>query len=51
MDPLWGHDDTVMDKEPFGQDDHAWLGGHAEFRVPRTQDQSVWDRTFKCRAT
>jgi hypothetical protein len=56
MDPLWVHDDTVMDKEPLAKT--TTLGWEATrkkfeglFRVPKTQDHSVGDRAFKCRAT
>ena len=56
MDPLLVHDDTVMDKEPLAKT--TALGWEATrknfevlFRVPKTQDHSVWDRAFKSRAT
>jgi hypothetical protein len=52
MDPLWVHDDTVMDKEPLAKT--TTLGWEANrknfeglFRVARTEDHSVWDRTFR----
>ena len=56
MDLHWVHDDTVMNKEPLAKT--TSLGWEATrknfevlFRVPKTQDHSVWDRAFKSRAT
>jgi hypothetical protein len=56
MDLLWVHDDTVMEKEPLAKT--TTLGWEATrknfevlFRTPETQDHSVWDCAFECRAT
>jgi hypothetical protein len=56
MDLLWVHDDTVMDKEPLAKTTaHGWEATRKNFevlfRVPKTQNHSVWDRAFKSRAT
>jgi hypothetical protein len=56
MDLHWVHDDTVMNKEPLAKTTTLGLEATRKnfevlFRVPKTQDHSVWDRAFKSRAT